>query len=107
MRKYRSHIVTADEFPIQDITVEEFKAQCQADLKSAPGLDGWSAEDLELLSDQAYKALVDMLNCIEKGARWPQAMTATRAVFLSKDSLDTQNPLAYRILKITSGVYRK
>ncbi len=72
--KYKRHIVKADEFFLGDITVEEFKAQCQADLKSAPGLDGWSAEDLELLSDQAYQVLVDMLNCIERGARWPKAM---------------------------------
>ncbi len=28
-------------------------------------------------------------------------------VFLAKDPADTHNPLAYRILKITSGVYRK
>ncbi len=34
-------------------------------------------------------------------------MLATRAVLLSKDPSDTHNPLAYRILKITSGIYRK
>ena len=34
-------------------------------------------------------------------------MLQTRAVFLSKDPEDTQNPLAYRVLKITSGWYRK
>ncbi len=90
-----------------DITPEQFKLQCHVDLQSAPGLDGWSAEDLELLSDLVYKVLVDMLNSIEKGAPWPKAMQATRAVFLSKDANDIHNPLAYRILKITSGIYGK
>ena len=51
--------------------------------------------------------MVDMLNAIELGAPWPQHMLITRAVFLSKDPDDTANPLAYRILKITSGWYRK
>ena len=105
--KYRSHIVMADEFQLSDITVEQFKAQCQRDVQSAPGLDGWSADDLELLSDHAYKLMVDMLNSIERGNMWPKAMQATRAVFLAKDASNTKNPLAYRILKITSGVYRK
>ncbi len=69
--------------------MEDFKLQCQYDLQSAPGLDGWSAADLELLSDGAYQLLVDLLNSIEKGAPWPKAMLATRAVFLSKDENDT------------------
>ena len=34
-------------------------------------------------------------------------MLVTRAVFLSKNPEDVHNPLAYRILKITSGWYRK
>ena len=74
---------------------------------SAPGLDGWSAQDLEILSDKAYQLLVNMLDSIEGGANWPKAMQATRAVFLSKDPEDVQNPLAYRSLKITSGISRK
>ena len=62
---------------------------------------------MALLSDRAIDLIVDMLNAIEEGAAWPQHMLHTRAVFLSKDPDDTCNPLAYRILKITSGWYRK
>ncbi len=102
-----NHIFQSPEFEIGDITGEAVKAQCQYDTKSAPGLDGWSAADLELLSDEAYQMIADLLNAIENGAEWPAAMLATRAVFLSKDENDTHNPLAYRILKITSGIYRK
>jgi hypothetical protein len=48
-----------------------------------------------------------LLNGIEHGADWPKHMLPTRAVFLNKDPKDITNPLAYRILKITSGWYRK
>ena len=105
--KYRKHIYKAREFLVNDITVEDFKEQCRIDTDSALGLDGWAASDLQLLSNYGYQILVDMLNAIEHGADWPTAMRVTRAVFLSKDSEDTQNPLAQRILKITSGIYRK
>ncbi len=72
--------------------------------ESAAGLDGWAAQGLDLLSHYAFQLIVDMLNT---RARWPKAMLATRAVLLSKDPADTASPLAYRILKITSGIYRK
>jgi hypothetical protein len=76
--------------------------------KSAAGLDGWSAADLAILSDHAYSLLVDLLNAIELGyADWPPNMLHTRAVFLSKDPDNTDDPLAYRGLKITSCIYRK
>ncbi len=104
---YYKHIFHAQEHQIHDIQAQDLKNQCKYDIQSAPGLDGWAAADLELLSDKAYQLLADMLNTIEMGAPWPKAMLATRAVFLAKDENDTQNPLAYRILKITSGLYRK
>ena len=74
---------------------------------SIPGLDGWHASDLKYLSDLAIKLLAGLLNSIEKGAPWPNHMFETRAVFLSKDSSRTDDPMAYRVLKITSIFYRK
>jgi hypothetical protein len=95
------------EWDIGDLTVEDFKATCAADTASAAGLDGWAARDIALLSDKAIGYIVDLLNAVEKGAPWPEHMLHTRAVFLSKDPSKTDDPLAYRILKITSGWYRK
>ena len=95
------------EQPLADLTLKDFKQACLAGTDSAAGLDGWAARDIALLSDQAIQHMVDLLNKIELGAPWPQHMLTTRAVFLSKDPAKTSNPLAYRILKITSGWYRK
>ena len=105
--KYNKYIHKASQFKVADLTVDDFINQCHHDTESAAGLDGWAARDLDLLSRHAIQLLVDMLNHIELGGHWPKAMLATRAVFLSKDAGDTSNPLAYRILKITSGIYRK
>ena len=62
---------------------------------------------MTLLSPLAMQLLVNLLNAIEKGADWPKHMFTTRAVLLAEDPEDLTNPLAYRILKITSGIYRK
>jgi len=97
----------AEEWQVGELTVEDFKAVCTADTESAAGLDGWAARDIALLSDKALGLIVKLLNAVEKGASWPEHMLHTRAVFLSKDSEKTEDPLAYRILKITSGWYRK
>ena len=107
MNKYHDYIHHAKPWEIGDLEFNDFKNICLAGSSSAVGLDGWAAKDLALLSDKAIQALVDFLNEIEKGAPWPEHMLQTRAVFLSKDPDQTANPLAYRILKITSGLYRK
>ena len=107
LRKYDKHILNKPEFEIGDLTFEEFRDVVRVNAESAPGLDGWTPKDIGILSDNALKLMVKMFNKIEKGAPWPEHMHKTRAVFLSKDANDTQNPLAYRILKITTAWYRK
>jgi ribonuclease HI len=104
---YGCYCHQAPEWVIGDLTLEEFKATCSADKESAAGLDGWAARDIALLSDYSLGFVVKLLNAIERGAPWPEHMLHTRAVFLSKDPEQTDNPLSYRILKITSGWYRK
>ena len=104
---YQHFIYKAPEWQLQDLTVEDFQEVCNANKKSAPGLDGWASCDLALVSPLAISLLVQFLNSIENGAPWPKQMLETRAVFLCKNPSDTANPLNYRILKITSGLYRK
>ena len=62
--------------------------------------------DLYWASDKAYKWLAQWYHTIETTHQWPAALTKARAVFLSKDPDDIGNPMAYRILKITSILYR-
>ncbi len=43
---------------------------------------------------------------IEECRRWPKPQTEARAVFLRKDVDNAGDPMAYRILKVTSIFYR-
>ena len=55
-----------------------------------------------LLSGYAIGHIAKLLNAVEKGSHWPEHMLHTCVVFLSEDPTKTDDPLAYRILKITS-----
>ena len=69
-------------------------------------MDGWTKDDLWWQSDMGYEWLTAIFAAIETTGRWPAGLTTARAVFLCKDPQDTGNPKAYRILKITSAIYR-
>ena len=69
-------------------------------------MGSWTKQDLAWASDHAYQLLAQLFNSIEHHPAWPSTLTKARAVFLSKDPSDTGNPKAYRILKITSVIYR-
>ena len=45
MDKCAAHIPRLQDFVVEDITVESFKATCQKARKSAAALDGWTAAD--------------------------------------------------------------
>ena len=107
MKKYHKYIFQSEEFKVEKITVEDLIQTCRVNTNSAAGLDGWKPKDLALLSNEGLQVIADLLNEIEKGAPWPDSTMLARAVFLPKDPNDTQNPLAYRVLKITSSVYRR
>ena len=59
-----------------------------------------------MLPIEAYEQLAVLFNMIEAGAPWPKDMMKARAAFLAKDPEDEQNPLAYKVLLMLSGVYR-
>ncbi len=73
---------------------------------SAGGLDGFTPEDLTLVSPHAAQLLADMLNCIEDGAAWPMQLNKGRAAFLAKDLEKLDDCTNYRILTILPIVYR-
>eukprot|EP00973_Karenia_brevis_P010882 1473597-Karenia_brevis.AAC.1 len=70
-------------------------------------MDNWSPADFKLLSDRIFNMMAEMLNMIEEGAEWPQALLQGKAVLLPKDPEDRFNPLAYRILLILPNIYRR
>jgi hypothetical protein len=52
--------------------------------RTAPGLDGWMAKDLKVLPLDAWEALAQMLDCVEKGARWPEGLHQAMVALLPK-----------------------
>ena len=69
-------------------------------------MDGWSPEELALLSKSVCSHIADILNLVEDGAPWPQSPPHARAVFLQKDGTEVGQVTSYRILTITSPLYR-
>ena len=82
------------------------KATCNEAKHTAAGMDQWAQSDLQELSGLAYQHLADMMNNIEQGAPWPEALLSARAAFLAKDTNDALHPLAYRVLLMLPSIYR-
>lgn len=90
----------------EDITGADVKATCNEAKHTAVGMDQWAPVDLKGLSDCAYQCLADMMNTIEQGAEWHEALRSAQSAFLAKDAEDALNPLAYRVLLMLPSVYR-
>ena len=91
---------------VGNITGEDVKATCNEAKHTAAGMDQWAPADLKELSDCAYQYLADMMNTIEQGAPWPEALLSARAAFLAKDANDALIPLAYGVLLMLPRIYR-
>ena len=59
------------------------------------------------MSDLVFEWLAFLLNLVESGAPWPSDTLHARAAFLSKDTTNTTDPLAYRVLLILPTFYRR
>ena len=105
-RKYDKHIYKGDEQNIAPFCWQDLKRECTSQTDTAGGLDGWTKNDLYWTSDLGFRWLAQWYQALERTQAWPEAITKARAVFLSKDPDDLGNPMAYRILKITSMLYR-
>ena len=106
MKKYDKYIFKAKEFKVEKLKWEDVKTACTSNIETAGGLDAWTKRDLAWISDKGFQWLTRWFTKIEKTKKWPEAQTKARAVFLCKDPKDAGNPMAYRILKITSSLYR-
>ena len=69
-------------------------------------MDGRSPEELALLSKSVCCHIADMLNLIEDGSPWPRSSPHARAAFLQKDGTEVGQVTSYRIITITSPLYR-
>ena len=71
---------------------------------SAPGLDGWSLEDLRALPDQLLEWLADLLREVERQGRWPLRLAEGYTALIPKEG--PPGPLNTRPLTVLSMVYR-
>ena len=106
-KQYAPHIFTSKSRDVQPLTGPQLKDACTNCNLSAGGLDHFSPEDMQYLTDDAYEWIATMLKAIEEGAQWPTDLTQGRAAFLSKDSHNTEDPLACRVLLILPTIYRR
>ena len=104
--KYDAHIYKAPASEIEPITWQDLKYACTHGAYTVGGVDGWTKEDLAWISDLGNQCLARFYSQLETTQHWPTSTTTARAVFLSKDTSDAASPMAYRILKITSALYR-
>jgi hypothetical protein len=72
------------EFSVERLNAQTLAAAILETAENAPGLDGVSAADLQLLSPVAIQKLADMLQAIEDGADWPDQTLAGRTAWLDK-----------------------
>ena len=106
IKEYDQFIFKMPEAEVEDTIGEDVKAICNEAHHTDAGMDQWAPADLKELSDLVYQHLADMMNTIEQGAPWPEALLFARAAFLAKDTNDALNPLAYRVLLMVPIIYR-
>ena len=70
---------------------------------SAPGMD---CIHLAVLHDRAWAYLTMILNLVESTGRWPRSLLEVSLCAIPKGEANTAKPLKYRLIGITSHVYR-
>ena len=106
LSKYKDFIFKGDEFKIDGFCWRQLKECCEKASKSAGGLDNWTKSELKWTSDLGFQWLERFYRKVEETGKWPETATMTRAIFLCKDPDDKANPMSYRIIKVTSALYR-
>ena len=99
--------IADDAFNVDPLTGDDIYQTCNEGSPTSPGLDHWTPGEFRLLSRKACCILADLLNFIETGAPWPNALTQAKGSFLSKDPSRPYDALDYRILLVLPVLYRK
>ena len=73
---------------------------------TSPGLDNWTTEALQKLSNDALPTLLRIYQYIETTGRWPPSLLRTKITLLVKPGCDGSSPSHCRPLAITSLWYR-
>eukprot|EP00969_Alexandrium_andersonii_P208531 9210090-Alexandrium_andersonii.AAC.1 len=106
VQRYSPFLYNEQEVQMEPIsTAQVFFAFTKAHATS-PGPDMWSLKDLRYMTWTAAGHLGTLYNIVEKGGEWPDQMCLSKASFLSKTSEDSVDIFDFRILTVTSVLYR-
>ena len=93
---------------VKDIDPDELYQLFVHRKHNSGGLDGWTPEDVTLISKSACALICTMLNNIEMGTmQWPKLVLTARAAFMANDPTKLEDPLKYRVFTVLPVVYRK
>ena len=73
---------------------------------TSPGLDNWTADSIQKLSQDAYPCLCRIFNFIESSGQWPAPLLRTKITLLVKPGQDGTSVEHWRPIAITSFWYR-
>ena len=101
-----SWLFRASECFLPELDPDELRDIFVGNGPSASGFDALLFDDFRWLPRMAFVYLCQLLTIIEQGAPWPQDLLHAKAHMLSKDASRPFDPLSYRLLLITSVIYR-
>ena len=70
------------------------------------GLDSIHPKEMALMHDELWEWIAILLTMIENGADWPSAALYAKSAFLRKPNTTGECMSHYRILTLTSVIYR-
>ncbi len=107
VREYRHHMHVEDEMVLPSITGTDVQHACTIAKPTAAGFDAWKPADLKNLPAKAYGWLAELLNLIERGAAWPDALMWGRAVYSAKDPTETTRTYLFNDSVLAKVHFRK
>ena len=107
MARYAHLVQPVQEFPLPRITPKEVVNVFARARQSAQGPDAWCVQDLAHMTLLSATRLIQFFDMLEEGADWPPDLVLARAIFLFKGEGDPLEAKNYRLLTITSHIYRK
>ena len=104
--KYKDQLHHAEQFSVPPLSGAVLMHQARHSHAFAGGLDNLHPRELRILPALSWHWAAEMLTLIEKGEPWPLPALDARATFLLKPDGDSGVLTDYRILLLTSTLYR-
>ena len=104
---YDHHTYHALPYHVTKITAQDLLDTFAESDPKAVGMDGWSLQELRLITLPVAQHLADLLNTIEEGADWPHQLLHAKIHQQLKDPAKPRTALNHRGLTILVYLYRE